>query len=251
MGDKENKMELAKGFVEVSLDNLVECDWNYKKISVDESDPYYDREEHLMNALEENFKRNGQIENIIIRKLETGFYEVVNGNHRLKVAKRLGWNTLMCYNLGEVSQAYAMRVAIETNETKFKSDELKLAERLREVEAEFGFDDMLDTMPYTDDELDKFDKLLNFDWDDLQDQEDKKTPDQGDNSPTDDDFRVLRYDLPKAVADQFEYQLDRFKKILYPDTPPKDTSYIIPIEAMLQTIAQVPDDQILGEKKNG
>ncbi len=251
MGDKGHKMELVKGFVEVPLENLVECDWNYKKISSDESDPYYDRENHLMDALEENFKRNGQIENIIIRKLDTGFYEVVNGNHRLKVAKRLEWKTLMCYNLGEVSQAYAMRVAIETNETKFKSDELKLAERLREVEAEFGLDDMLDTMPYTDDELDKFDKLLNFDWDDLQGQEDKKSGDQEPVTPSDDDFKILRYDLPKDVADLFEYQLTRFKKILYPNDPPKDVSHIVPIEAMIQVISQVPDNQILGEDNNG
>lgn len=239
-------MEVVKGFTQIPIEKLVECDWNYKKISSDESDPYYETEEHLMSALEENFKRNGQIENIIVRKLETGFYEVVNGNHRLKVAKRLKWKTLMCYNLGEVSQAFAMRVAIETNETKFKSDELKLAERLREVEAEFGLDDMMQTLPYTDDELDKFDKLLNFDWDDLQGEEDKKSV-QKDSEPLDDDFKVLRYDLPKPVAEQFEYQLERFKKLLYPDTPPKDTSYIVPIEAMLQTLAQVPDNQILGD----
>jgi len=250
VGDKGDKMELVKGFIEIPLENLVECDWNYKKISSDESDPYYEKENHLMDALEENFKRNGQIENIIVRKLETGFYEVVNGNHRLKVAIRLGWKTLMCFNLGEVTQAYAMRVAIETNETKFKSDELKLAERLREVEAEFGLDDMLDTMPYTDDELQKFDNLLNFDWDDLQGTEDSKSPEMSEPS-VEGDFRVLRYDLPKEVADLFEYQLDRFKKILYPNDPPKDTSYILPIEAMIQAIAQVPDSQVLGEVSNG
>jgi len=107
---------------------------------------------------------------------------------------------------------------------------------------------MLDTMPYTDDELDKFDKLLNFDWDDLQGQEDKKTPEQRDGVLGEDDFKVLRYDLPKDVADQFEFQLDRFKKILYPDSAPKDTSHIVPIEAMIQTLAQVPDNQILGDQ---
>lgn len=242
-------MDLEKGFVSVPVDKLVECNWNYKKISTEDSDPYYQIEEMLMSALEENFKRNGQVENIIIRCLDTGFYEVVNGNHRLKVAKRLGWKELMCFNLGEVSQAYAMRVAIETNETKFKADEITLAERLREIEAEFGLDDMFDTMPYTEDELDKFNKLLNFNWEELQSDEDSRK----DEEPSEGGFEVVRFDLPRQVAEQLEHQVTRFKKIIYPDTPPKNVSYILPIEAMIQALAQIPDTNIIGieGKENG
>ena len=72
MGKKGYKM----GFIEIPTDKLVKADWNYKT-----------EDQEKQEKLKENIKRNGQIENIIIRELETGFFEVVNGNHRLSVLK--------------------------------------------------------------------------------------------------------------------------------------------------------------------
>jgi ParB-like chromosome segregation protein Spo0J len=69
---KKNKTEFKENsFVDIPLDLLVPADWNYK------TDDEY-RQEKLKN----NIKRNGQVENIIVRLLSTGFYEIVNGNHR-------------------------------------------------------------------------------------------------------------------------------------------------------------------------
>jgi hypothetical protein len=53
-------------------DILIKADWNYKE-----------EDEFISDKLVNNMKRNGQIENIHVRKLNTGFYEVINGNHRL------------------------------------------------------------------------------------------------------------------------------------------------------------------------
>ena len=60
-----------KGFIDIEVKQLVKADWNYKQENEIQT-------ENLIN----NFKRNGQIENIIIRELDSGFFEVVNGNHR-------------------------------------------------------------------------------------------------------------------------------------------------------------------------
>ncbi|GAB1371190.1 hypothetical protein MASR1M45_12520 [Candidatus Kapaibacterium sp.] len=51
---------------------LIKASWNYKE-----------EDEFTTNKLVNNMKKNGQIENIHVRKLQTGYYEVVNGNHRL------------------------------------------------------------------------------------------------------------------------------------------------------------------------
>ena len=141
------------GFIEIPTDKLVKADWNYKT-----EDP------EKQEKLKENIKRNGQIENIIIRELETGFYEVVNGNHRLSVLKALNIEKAYSYNLGKISQAQAIRIAIETNETKFDTDSIALAERVKELTEEFDLKDLINTLPYSETEIDNFSKLTDFDW---------------------------------------------------------------------------------------
>ena len=231
-------IEYKSGYTEIKVSHLVMCDWNYKYIDTDDAE-----ESMIMDKLEANFKRNGQVENIIVRQLDTGFYEVVNGNHRYKVAKRMGLEVLMCFNLGVVSQPEAIRVAIETNETKFKTDQLKLAERLKELQDEFDYGELKETMPYEDNDFDNFNKLLSFDWEDF-DGADPKSDSHGEGEK---DFKTLRYELPIQVAEQLEEQVNRFKKILYPDQKPMDVSNILPIEAMCQALSQVDDKNIVGD----
>lgn len=144
---------MIKNFIEIPITELVKADWNYKK---DDED----KREKLKN----NIKRNGQIENIIVRRLDSGFYEVVNGNHRFDALKDLNVETAICYDLGKISQQQAIRIAIETNETKFESDHLLLAERIQEIIEEFSIDDLIDTMPYSEQELNNYSELLDFDW---------------------------------------------------------------------------------------
>lgn len=144
---------MIKNFIEIPINQLVKADWNYKK-----------DDENKKEKLKNNIKRNGQIENIIVRRLDSGFYEVVNGNHRFDALKDLGIETAVCYDLGKINQQQAIRIAIETNETRFESDHLLLAERIQEIIEEFNIDDLLETMPYSEHELNNYSELLDFDW---------------------------------------------------------------------------------------
>jgi hypothetical protein len=143
-----------KNYCIIPIDKLVPADWNYKQDDQEKSE-----------KLKNNIKRNGQIENIIVRELDTGFFEVVNGNHRYMVMKTLEIENVLCYNLGQISLNQAKRIAIETNEMKFSSDQVKLAEIFNELLNEFSKEDLIETMPFRKDEIDDFNKLLNFDWD--------------------------------------------------------------------------------------
>jgi len=144
-----------KKWKNISIEKLTPADWNYKE-----------EEEEKEEKLKNNIKRNGQIENIIVRKLKTGFYEIVNGNHRLKVLKDLGYDKIVCYSLGNISDNQARRIAIETNETRFKTDSIKLAELMKEISGEGGFEisDLAQTMPFDEEQLKGFVDLLEFDW---------------------------------------------------------------------------------------
>ena len=158
MGKKGNNM--VKGFIDIEVSKLIKADWNYKE----END---EQTENLLN----NFKRNGQIENILIRELDTGYFEVVNGNHRLDVMKILEIEKAHAFNLGKIGLAEAQRIAIETNETKFESDNLKLAELMNTLAKEFPVDELVKTMPYNEEELSKMTELVEFDWEQFENDE--------------------------------------------------------------------------------
>lgn len=133
-------------FVEIPIEKLVKANWNYKNDDVE-----------LKEKLKANIKRNGQIENLIVRELETGFFEIVNGNHRYDALFELKTKSVMCYNLGSISLQQAQRIAIETNETRFTSDTDKLSALLNEINIEFEYEDLLSTLPY---DADEFKELL-------------------------------------------------------------------------------------------
>lgn len=242
-----------KKFIEIPIEKLKKAHWNYK-----EEDPWL--QEQLVN----NIKENDQIENIIVREEEDGSFEVVNGNHRLDAFKTLKFKTVMCCNLGKISQAHAEKIAIETNEFKFKTNNIKLAKLLEEVKAEFSVDDLLKTMPYKDTELENFSDMLKFTWDAPKIEADELTqpvahnaepqkpvtqnessggslgPSVTHNLP---DNRIINLKLSSDIAEEFEAQLRRIKKLLYPEQIPEHVALDLPIQAMLQIIAETDDSR--------
>ena len=131
---------------------LVKADWNYKE-----------ENNFMSDKLKENLKRNGQIENIQVRLLQTGFYEVINGNHRLDEMVDLGRKTVIAYDHGVITKQEAIRKTIESNETKFIANPRILAELMNEIATEFGDADIAFTMPYTEDEIRNLKSMLDLD----------------------------------------------------------------------------------------
>lgn len=148
-GVPENEATIFKNYKIFPAELLLEAPWNYKK-----DDDF--KSEKLRN----NIKRNGQIENIHVRELDTGYYEVVNGNHRLKDMRLLGKEFVFCYDHGKIMLDEAKRIAVETNETRFDTDDVKLAALLEELKNAFDDDDLDLTLPFTEEELDSLKDLL-------------------------------------------------------------------------------------------
>ncbi len=220
-----------KGWMKVPTEKLVLADWNYKT-----------NNEELEKKLAENIKRNGQIENIIVRELDTGYLETCNGNHRVKVMRELGTPEVYCYNLGKISDAQARRIAVETNETKFETDNIRLAEIIKEITEEFvDLDELSKTMPYTHEEIDNFNKLLTFDWEQYQkgstEGGDDAAPSDGQEPPQDEDYSdgqgrfVLEFrtdeerqfwlDLLSIDGSMYSYTVEQYRAT-HPQSPFED-----------------------------
>lgn len=141
-------------FQVLPVGKLVKADWNYKE-----------EDEQLTAKLVENIKRNGQIENVIVRELDTGFFEIVNGNHRYDAMKAIGSHEVVVCNLGTITLLQAQRVAIETNETKFTTNTARLATILADIAKEYDLEDLAGSMPYSEERLKELVGITEFDWD--------------------------------------------------------------------------------------
>jgi len=240
MGKKRDKMGLTKqslkqlGYEVIEIEKLVKADWNYKG-----------EDEGKSIKLQENIKRNGQIENIIVRKLETGFYEVVNGNHRYDAMKEIGFKFAVVHNKGEITLSEAKRIAIETNETKFDTDQLKLAELLGDINAEFSIDEMAVTMPYNPEEIKDMVDVLGFDFTQFHEE-----PKNGFAQPTegsDEKYQTISVDVPEETANLWNKWQERCKELLGYDNPSKAFEFAI-IEAINLPDEAMPTDPLGDEE---
>lgn len=143
---------LPRGYVSVALGKLSKAKWNYKE-----------NDETLTAKLLNNMKRNGQIENIVVRELN-GKYEIVNGNHRLDAFRKMKVESVVAFNLGKISKEEAQRIAVELNETRFESDPIAFARTISELTKAFSIEELAATLPFDDKQILNFKNLLEFDW---------------------------------------------------------------------------------------
>lgn len=73
-----------------------------------------------------------------MRELDTGYFEIINRNHRYDVIQSLNIPDVMVCNLGKISETRAKRLAIELNETSFSNGNQILASIFKEISKEFG-----------------------------------------------------------------------------------------------------------------
>lgn len=150
-------MELKDyGYELMEVSKLIKADWNYKE-----------DDEKKLKDLENNINRNGQVENLIVRKLKDK-YEIVNGNHRYDALINLGIKKAIVCNKGEISKEEAIRLAVETNETRFPNDNIKLAELVDTMLNKYDVEDLVETLPYSEKELQNMQDILTFDFNDFE-----------------------------------------------------------------------------------
>jgi ParB-like chromosome segregation protein Spo0J len=195
-------MEAIKHYKSLPVSKLVKAEWNYK-----ENDP------ELLEKLISNIKRNNQLENLIVRKLPTGFYEIVNGNHRYDALVAMGADEAVVYDCGDISDEHAVRIAIETNETTFETDYIKLSNLMKKIAQKFSVDELKITMPFSDKQLDNLMQATSFDWTRLPEVESGEGYGEESEEDSDDVFEEVKLNLPKIVATMLEQQMERVKDI--------------------------------------
>ncbi len=142
MGLSQEQMNNFQNYLIVPVHLIKKAPWNYKT-----------DDDKISEKLSNNIGRIGQVENVQLRDLEDGYFEMVNGNHRLDVFLQRGIKFIFAYNHGDISIDEAKRIAVETNETRFYADELKLSKIINELKSEFNVEDLKTTFPYSEHEF--------------------------------------------------------------------------------------------------
>jgi len=155
-GKAVNALASLEQYQLVPVAKLRKAPWNYKEDDDEQS-----------KKLAANIKRNKQVVNIIVREMPDGTLEVVDGNHRVDAFHEAGMKMAVAFNLGKVPVTTAKRMAMEINETRFKSDHVKMAELVQELVDKHGLDDLETTMPFSREDLEGYMNLLSFDLDAL------------------------------------------------------------------------------------
>lgn len=108
----------------------------------------------------ESIKAFGFIDSILVRETETeGVYEIIDGEHRWKAAKELGFVEVTIDNLGKITDSAAKTLTLIMNNTRGQDDILKRAKMLKEIES-----GQLSLLPFDTKQIEEEIKLLDFDF---------------------------------------------------------------------------------------
>lgn len=152
-------------------------------------------------AIAESLATYSQIIDIVVRP-NGDRYQIIDGEHRYDELTEDVYVTV----LHGLSDADAKKLTIIMNETRGEADKIELAQLLADLASELNGEELLNALPYEQNELDELVKLAEVDWDNFNNSDDEQQPDfKCDREPTEDEFTKLYIVIPKEallVAEQ-------------------------------------------------
>ncbi|MCH7686639.1 MAG: ParB N-terminal domain-containing protein [Planctomycetes bacterium] len=127
--------------IEIQLTKLREAPWNPNVMDRDMT-------KHLTEAI----KQFGLVENLVVRPIEDGTYQVLSGNQRFKVIRDLGFEKAPCVVV-ELDDARAMLLGQALNQIQGEDDPGLRAELMRNVLSELTEEEVLIVLPETAESL--------------------------------------------------------------------------------------------------
>lgn len=124
--------------------------------------------------IEASLKRFGMFRPIVVRTLSDGTKEILGGEHRWGVAKKLGYKTIPVIDLGNISDQKAKEIGLVDNGRYGEDDTLALSDLLKDIGNE---EELTSFLPYSGDELESIFAASSIALDDLDiPEDDGRTP---------------------------------------------------------------------------
>lgn len=101
--------------------------------------------------IEASLNRFGFFRPLIVRTLPDDTLQILGGEHRWSVARRMGYTDVPVINLGKIDERRAKEISLVDNGRYGDDDALQLADLLKELG---DVDELLNFLPYSGDEID-------------------------------------------------------------------------------------------------
>lgn len=138
---------------EVDLSNVFDNPWNSNVMSPENE-----------QKLTESLKRNGSFKPIVVRHMGNKTYQILGGEHRAKVARKLNFETIPAIVHEGLSDNAAKEISISDNARYGSDDALMLSELIGSLDEPELLSDFL---PYSDSEVDVLLSSTSIDLDSL------------------------------------------------------------------------------------
>ena len=126
---------------ELRIDVLEPNPWNPNRMT-----------EEIRGKLRVNLKRDGFVAPLLVRKLGDR-HQIVNGEHRWRIAQELGYQTVPCVVLENLDDRKARILTVNLNELGGDPVPALLAKLLHELEEESPLSELAAVLPYDEAEI--------------------------------------------------------------------------------------------------
>ncbi len=133
--------------INLHLEQLQEAPWNPNRI-----------DDAMVERLRESLTRYGMVQNLVVRPLSDGRYEVLSGNQRLQVLRELCYAEASCVVV-DLDDAHARLLAQALNRIQGEDDLGLRAELIRKVLEALPGEDVLSLLPETAESLEALSSL--------------------------------------------------------------------------------------------
>jgi ParB/RepB/Spo0J family partition protein len=142
----------------VSVDTIVPNDWNPNVVPPE-----------LMEKVRRSLEEFGMVAPIIARPRPDGRYELIDGEHRWRVAKEKGFKEVPTIIVEGLSDVDAKRVSLALNRLHGEDDVVRLADLLADLANYVSIDDICSITPYDQDTITTIMEwsFLGASWEDL------------------------------------------------------------------------------------
>jgi ParB-like chromosome segregation protein Spo0J len=155
--------------------------------------------------IEESIKRFGVFKPILVREHD-GFLEILGGEHRARVAMKLGYKEVPVLNLGPISTKEAKEIGLVDNGRYGEDDSLQLSALLRELG---DVSEIESYLPYSSEDLSSIFSTSSIALDDLDMPEDDSPIPELPTSAPPMTHQLMRFKVPVGDAMRIQELIEK------------------------------------------
>lgn len=137
---------------QILIKDIVQPDWKFKEV-----------DKHQFRSLKRSIHKNGQTKNIIVRRIEDGKFEIIDGRSVFKILSTMDKDFVYCYVYPQMSKVEAMLLYLE-HDFNFENNFIDIGLALAEIHKEHSKLEISKHTRFSYKEIEELLELSDFDF---------------------------------------------------------------------------------------